>query len=153
MMMSRASSESALTISSIWHWAIDRAETGVSAAKSQPRRWSSGVTFRRSAARSMRRRGPARVGSRPMKTLAAASRLSKRFSSWCTKAMPAPSDWPTVREACSAPPITTVPAEGATTPPSTFMSVDLPAPFSPMSPTTSPGWTARLTPFSARTPG
>ena len=43
----------------------------------------------RSRVRSTSRSGPPRSGSRPMKTLAAASRLSKRLSSWCTKAMPA----------------------------------------------------------------
>ena len=45
------------------------------------------------------------------------------------------------------------PELGATTPPSTFIRVDLPAPFSPIRPTTSPGRTARLTPSNAVTPG
>ena len=99
MMMSLASSESAFTISSIWHCAIDRFATRVSAEKSQPSRASSGVTRAWSALRSIRRSRPKRHGSRPMKTLAAASRLSKRFSSWWTKAMPAPSDWVTLKAA------------------------------------------------------
>jgi hypothetical protein len=46
-----------------------------------------------------------------------------------------------------------VPEVGAVTPPSTFISVDLPAPFSPTSPTTSPGPMASDTPSSAFTPG
>ena len=45
------------------------------------------------------------------------------------------------------------PLVGATTPPSTFISVDLPAPFSPTRPMTSPGSTARLTSSRATTPG
>jgi hypothetical protein len=45
------------------------------------------------------------------------------------------------------------PALGAMTPPRTFISVDLPAPFSPMSPRTSPGATERLTFERATTPG
>jgi hypothetical protein len=45
------------------------------------------------------------------------------------------------------------PAVGSTTPPSTFISVLLPAPFSPMSPTISPRPTARLTASRAITPG
>ena len=77
---------------------------------------------------------PAVRGSRPMKTLPAASRLSSRFSSWCTKAMPAPIAPATVIASRSAPSIRMRPRVGATTPPSTFISVDLPAPFSPTSP-------------------
>ena len=46
-----------------------------------------------------------------------------------------------------------VPALGSTTPPRTFMSVDLPAPFSPIRPITSPRPTERLTRSSATTPG
>ena len=38
-----------------------------------------------------------------------------------------------------------VPPLGSTTPPSTLIKVDLPAPFSPIRPMTSPGDTARLT--------
>ena len=41
----------------------------------------------------------------------------------------------------------------ATTPPRTFIRVDLPAPFSPIRPITSPRRTARLTRSSATTPG
>ena len=45
------------------------------------------------------------------------------------------------------------PALGATTPPRIFISVDLPAPFSPTRPMTSPGATERLTSSRATTPG
>src|SRR5262245_17882903 len=46
-----------------------------------------------------------------------------------------------------------VPASNAQTPVSTLMSVDLPAPFCPMSALTSPPRSVRSTPSSARTPG
>ena len=62
-------------------------------------------------------------------------------------------DWVTVSASCSASSMRIVPALGATTPPSTFISVDLPAPFSPISPTTSPGATDRPTSDKAVTPG
>ncbi|MGY4318693.1 hypothetical protein ACVWW1_008020 [Bradyrhizobium sp. JR3.5] len=45
------------------------------------------------------------------------------------------------------------PALGAITPASTRISVDLPAPFSPIRPSTSPRQTRRLTSSSALTPG
>src|SRR5215207_7640083 len=45
------------------------------------------------------------------------------------------------------------PDEGATTPPRIFIKVDLPAPFSPIRPKTSPLWTVRSTPRRAITPG
>ena len=44
MMTMRASSDSALAISTSWRWASERSATGVSASKSTPSRSSSGVT-------------------------------------------------------------------------------------------------------------
>ena len=58
-----------------------------------------------------------------------------------------------VIRACRLPSITIAPASGAMAPPSTFNSVDLPAPFSPTSPTTSPPATERSTSRSATAPG
>ena len=153
MMMSVASSDSAFTISIIWHCASERSATDVAGRKSQPRRRRRGSTLVCSAFRSISLSGPPRRGSRPMNTLAATSRLSKRLSSWCTKAMPRPSESCTVRLSRSVPAKLMVPALGGTTPPRIFISVDLPAPFSPMSPTTSPGSMWKLTSLSARTPG
>ena len=49
--------------------------------------------------------------------------------------------------------IAKMPELGAVTPPRIRIKVLLPAPFSPISPTTSPGPTARLTSRSACTPG
>ena len=45
MMTMRASSDSALAISTSWRWASDRTATGVLASKSTPSRRSSGVTL------------------------------------------------------------------------------------------------------------
>ena len=53
----------------------------------------------------------------------------------------------------STPPMRIVPLSGATTPPRIFISVDLPAPFSPISASTSPFATDTLTWLTARTPG
>ena len=153
MITSRELSESALAISTSCRWARDNPATGASGAKSTPRRAKSGAASAVSRARSTSRSGPPVSGSRPMKTLAAASRLSNRLSSWCTKAMPAAIAPGTVIAASARPSMRITPVEGLTTPPSTFISVDLPAPFSPTRPITSPGATERLTPSSATTPG
>ena len=67
--------------------------------------------------------------------------------------MPAAIDWATESEACGTPSISIVPRSGSTTPPRIFMRVDLPAPFSPTSPITSPGRTSMLKSDSATTPG
>src|SRR5262245_1742229 len=55
------------------------------------------------------------------------------------------------RGAYVRPPSSMVPASGTYAPESTFISVLLPAPFSPMSACTSPGLTSRSTPPSATT--
>jgi hypothetical protein len=57
------------------------------------------------------------------------------------------------RSAMRSPSISIVPAFGATVPPRMFISVDLPAPFSPIRPTISPPSTDRDTSRSATTPG
>ena len=153
MMTMRASSDSALMISTSWRWASERSATGVSASKSQPSRRSSGATFALIAVRSISFNGPPKTGSRPIITLAATSRLSKRLSSWCTKAMPAAMAPATVSEPCATPSMRITPSLGSTTPPRIFIRVDLPAPFSPISARTSPRSTRRPTRSSAFTPG
>ena len=80
-------------------------------------------------------------------------RLSKRLSSWWTKAMPAAIDSATVSDECATPSISMVPRSGSITPPRIFIRVDLPAPFSPTRPMTSPGRTSMLKSASATTPG
>ena len=139
MMTSREFSDSALTISSSWRCAIDMSATGVSGLKSTSRRSQQRLARRRAAClRSTSFSGPPCSGSRPMKTLAATSRLSNRLSSWWTKAMPAAIASATLSDGRSTPSTRRWPAVGAATPPRTFISVDLPAPFSPIRPTTSP---------------
>ena len=153
MITRRAFSDSALAISTSCRWASDRLSTIASAPKSQPSRSSNGRTRWCSACVSTSFRKPPASGSRPMNTLAATSRFSNRLSSWWTKAMPAASASCTVSAWRSTPSVRIVPESGATTPPSTFISVDLPAPFSPTRPMTSPRSTERLTASSATTPG
>ena len=154
MMTRRALSDSALAISTSCICASDSEATGVSGAKS-PRRAASAAarpsgSIRRS---SISRNGPPFSGSRPMKMFAAAVRFSNRFSSWCTKAMPPRIEPPTVSRGISTPSSSIVPALGATTPPRIFISVDLPAPFSPTRPITSPWLTEKLMSSTALMPG
>ena len=93
---------------------------------------------------------PAVPFSWPRKRLATTSRLSHRARSWNTVEMPS---------ACASlgpPTCTTRPANvivpvGLVDPEMILISVDLPAPLSPTSATTSPGATSRLTSVSACT--
>ena len=97
-------------------------------------------------------------GSFGQHSLVATSTFPGELSSWY--AIPRPA----AREACGrpsssvAPSMLTLPASGVTTPASTFIRVDLPAPFSPRSPCTSPcarerSTPARETPWRAAEPG
>src|SRR5579862_8578339 len=67
--------------------------------------------------------------------------------------MPAFMESETLSEACATPSMVMVPASGARTPPRIFIMVDLPAPFSPTRPMTSPGAILMAKPWSATTPG
>src|SRR3569833_2327124 len=69
--------------------------------------------------------------------------------------MPASSESRTLANHCPVSSIAISPVKlpPGYTPESTFISVDLPAPFSPTSACTSPGSRLKLTPSSARTPG
>lgn len=150
MMSSRASRASALTIST----------TCCCATPSRPTRVSGGIEPSPIEARSsavwlsiaLRSTSPRRRGSRPRQTFSATVRSGSRVSSWWT--MPIPACWASrgLRKVCGAPANSTVPSSGWWTPDTTFMSVDLPAPFSPTTACTSPGRTWRSTPSSTRTP-
>ncbi|KUM26474.1 hypothetical protein AU467_21290 [Mesorhizobium loti] len=142
-----------MAISTICCCASDSDATGASAEKLAPTRFNNGATISRSLARSTSLSSPAFSGSRPKKMLAATSRFSNRLSSWCTKAMPEPMLASTVSPSCATPSTVTVPLSGRVTPPRIFISVDLPAPFSPTRPITSPGLTSMENPSSATTPG
>ena len=102
---------------------------------------------RRSA--SVRRKMPQREGSRPSRMFSATVRCGQSESSWWIRATPrwlascgeaGRYGWP-----CS----TIVPSSGCSAPARMFMSVLLPAPFSPMSAWTSPEFREKPTPSSA----
>src|SRR5688572_5213202 len=83
----------------------------------------------------------------------ATERFGSRWLSWCTALMPSSC-------ACNGecgdtgwPESSMLPVSGAYRPVSTLISVDLPAPFCPMSACTSPARSVSSTPASACTPG
>ena len=102
-----------------------------------------------------RPRLPARVGSLPRKMFSAIDRPGTRASSWWMMMMPARSlSWmPRKRWAWPSNRISPSNSPAGMTPLSTFISVDLPAPFSPTTAWISPACTARFTSRSAVTPG
>ncbi len=81
MITRREFKDRALAISSNWRCAIDSSDTGESGVKSTPSASRNGRVWSCSFLRSTSLRKPPYRGSRPMNTLAAASRFSKRFSS------------------------------------------------------------------------
>ena len=85
-----------------------------------------------------RGRGRRGSGSRPRKMLAATLSSGTRFSSWWMMAMPARSASRTVARRTGVPSIRISPSSAGWTPERIFISVDLPAPFSPMRAWTSP---------------
>ena len=143
------------SLASAWAMVTRRCSTGVSVpAICSVRTPSSATRSSSSRARwcSLRPRStPPRDGMPPSSTFSATEWSSISVSSWGTRAMPAWSAWRGVCDDVSSPAMAIVPASGFTIPARTFMSVDLPAPFAPMSPTTSPSATRSVTPSSART--
>ena len=75
-----------------------------------------------------------------------------KAGSWRTMASPKKRAL-SVSPIASTPSMTMRPSSGTSAPAATAMSVDLPAPFSPMRPWTSPARTENVTLPSARTPG
>ena len=69
---------------------------------------------------------------------------------WCTMPMPAAIASLVDQPVTSRPLTSIVPASGLINPPSTRISVDFPAPFSPTSAWISPGWTSSDAPRLAR---
>ena len=95
-----------------------------------------------------------RRGYRPAQMFSATDRFGSRWLSWCTALMP--SSCACNRRVVASPVCPSssmLPASGAYTPVSTLISVDLPAPFCPMSACTSPARSVSSTPASACTPG
>jgi hypothetical protein len=103
--------------------------------------------------RSRRRAINVAASAWPRKTFWATSSCGARLSSWLTRPMPSDSAWrglPIAVRPKSA--MTTSPASGAITPKRIFISVDLPAPFSPSRACTSPAKMSKLTEVKASTP-
>ena len=150
MMSTRAFTDSALAISTSCWCPMVSVPTSAAGSTSSPTAWRNSRALRCCRALSI---SPKRRCSRPRKMFAATSRLSARFSSWWMSAMPCASASWTVRISTARPSIRTSPESGRCTPARIFISVLLPAPFSPITASTSPRATVRLTPFNARTPG
>ena len=95
----------------------------------------------------------ATVGKRPSHILSITLRFSAWFSSWCTIATPFSSASLEFLKFISLPSKYMFPESLLYTPKRHFISVDLPAPFSPISACTVPAFTVRFTLSSALTPG
>ena len=141
MMTRRALSDSALAISTSCIWASDRSATGVSGAKSAPSWSSSGCARRRE--RSRRRPAAAKPA---VQRLAADEDIGGDVEIVEeVEFLVDEGDAGAHRSADGERARRSIAVEldraaiGATTPPRIFISVDLPAPFSPTRPMTSPG--------------
>ena len=141
MMMTRASSESALAISTICRCAIDRFSTRSPGPKSTPRRWSSGSNLAR-AAPSRRSRlqqtAAARLAAdehvgRDVEILEQVELLVDEGDAGLAGLLHRQRRVLARRRSRSTQ------TTARRTPPRIFISVDLPAPFSPIRPSTSPG--------------
>ncbi len=92
-------------------------------------------------------------GSWPSTMFSQTARLSASRKCWNTMPMPARSRRAATGKSLSSPLTVTVPSSGRCAPYSVFISVDLPAPFSPTIAWIVPGRTVRFTPSFATTPG
>ncbi len=151
MTITRARRDRARAISTSCCAPIPRLRTGRCGGRSRPTRASSARAFR---SRIARRTKPSRPRGRcPRNTLSAIERSGTKLSSWWITTTPASSASRGRRGANGAPSSTISPSSGRQTPASTFISVLLPAPFSPTRPSTSPRWSVMPTRSSASTPG
>ena len=89
--------------------------------------------------------------SRATWTVSRTVNSGKSRAAWKVRPNPTRARAEAERPETSLPSISTVPSDG-TKPPIAFMSVDLPAPFVPIRPTTSPGWATIDTRSTARRP-
>src|SRR4051812_14002561 len=105
---------------------------------------------RRAVARSSR---PPLVGSLPRTTFSRTVKLSASMKCWCTMPMPAAIASLGLRKCTSRPSTRMCPSSGRCIPYSVFISVDLPAPFSPTMACTSPRATRSSMSLFATTPG
>ena len=148
---SRGSRERAFATSTICCWAIPRPLTFSRGSMSTPSSPRSPWASRCRRARSIT---PApSTGSRPRKMFSAAESWGIKVSSWYMVRMPRACAWRGPSISTGRPSRRISPASFAVAPLSTFMRVDLPAPFSPRSTCTSPRRTSKSTPSRATTPG
>ena len=151
MISTRALQDRALAISTICCWPTRRLPNGVAGStarsSSSSRTAASWFIF----AASMKPKGFR--GSRPRKMFWATVRLETRFSSWKIIAMPASSASRVFENCTGSPNSRTSPLSAGNTPAITFISVDLPAPFSPSSAVKRPARNVMLTSSNALTPG
>ena len=150
MISTSASSDSALAISTICCCADRQVRTGAAGSISTPSRVEARCASARSRVRSTN--GP-RCGSRARKMFSATDRWGTRFSSWWIIAIPRVCASSACANRRGAPFETIRPVVGLIWPLMIFISVDLPAPFSPHSACTSPRRSSKSTPSSASTPG
>src|SRR6476469_1251868 len=147
--MIRASAVSALPISMICWSAIDSPRVTRPGSMGTPSESKSSAARLFIAARSMRRKD--RSGWRPMNTFSATVRSGNCVGSWWITAMPACCASRGPAKCTGSPSTSTSPASGRCSPPMTRTTVDLPAPFSPARPWTSPARSSSDTPRSACT--
>ena len=128
---------------------MDSPATGVRGSSGMPR-----VCRASPASAYIRRESirPARIGTRPRKMFSPTVRLGTIRISWWIRTTP----WSSASDgdfgAYTSPSTVIVPPVGWTMPAMIELRVDLPAPFSPMSPTTRPAVTDRSTPLRTSTP-
>jgi hypothetical protein len=92
------------------------------------------------------------VISRVAKIFSATVRLPNRFSSWNTMPMPRFTASPDEEKETASPSRRMRPSVGCSTPAMIFISVDLPAPFSPTSTLTAPLRTSKFARLTATVP-
>ena len=127
-------------IATVWRWPPESELTGMRTVGMRAESWFISSQERTSMATSSRR---AALSSRPRNRFCTTSRFSHRARSWKTVAMPrAIAALGSVIWTCS-PCRWICPLVGACTPASTLTRVDLPAPLSPTTATTSPARTSR----------
>ena len=149
--ITRACRDRARAISTSCCCAMPSCRTRVCGATVSPTRASSSFASRFSAARRIR---PSRSRGRwPRKMFSATERSGTRLSSWWMTMMPASSESRGRFGRNGWPPRRISPRSAGNTPARIFISVDLPAPFSPTMPSTSPPSSEMLTSDRARTPG
>ena len=102
-----------------------------SGSRSKPKRAETSRTVSRARSRLMIPAGP--VGSKPNAIDSATVKTGMSMKCWCTMPMPAATASPGPLNVTGSPSMRICPSSGACIPYRTFMSVDLPAPFSPSS--------------------